>query len=254
MPMLDTDRTSEPGGVNTISATSDHEETDRVHVLVVEDDTGNRVLLRRVLEDAGYTVSEATDGPAALKAMSQDPISLVVLDLGLPGVDGVEVLERVRRGSGVPILVLTGRAEEAEKLRALDAGADDYVVKPYSLAELTARARALLRRGNPTSIVEQLEFDGLRIDMAARAIAINGSAIDVTPKEFELLAFLAASGGRCFTREELLQHVWASTDDWQQAATVTEHIRRLRVKIDADRDNSWIETVRGLGYRFRTDG
>jgi two-component system phosphate regulon response regulator PhoB len=225
---------------------------DATRVLVVEDDAGNRLLLRRILEDSGYEVAEASDGPTALQTISHDPVGLVILDLGLPGVDGVEVLERVRRSSGVPVLVLTGRTQEAEKLRVLDAGADDYVVKPYSLPELAARVRALLRRGTPTERVERVDYGALSVDTAARTVTLDGSPVELTPKEFELLAFLALSPGRSYSRDELLQHVWGSTDDWQNPATVTEHVRRIRLKIERDPQHpEWIQTVRGLGYRFR---
>jgi two-component system phosphate regulon response regulator PhoB len=220
-------------------------------VLVVEDDPSNRLLLRRILEDDGYAVAEAADGPAALRALSSDAPDAVVLDLGLPGVDGVEVLRRVRRESGVPVLVLSGRTQEQVKLSVLDAGADDYVVKPYSPPELAARVRALLRRGTPLPVREHIDCRGLHVDLRARRVTVHGAPVDLTPKEYDLLAFLAASPGRTFSREELLEHVWASTDEWQNPATVTEHIRRVRLKIDVDRAApSFIETVRGVGYRF----
>lgn len=220
-------------------------------VLVVEDDLSNRQLLRQVLEDDGFGVTEAVDGPAALRALSQQRTDAVVLDLGLPGVDGVEVLRRVRARSGVPILVLSGRTQQAEKLAVLDAGADDYVVKPYSPPELAARVRALLRRGSPVVPPETLECRDLHIDLRARTARVAGQPIELTPKEYDLLAFLAASPGRTFTREELLEHVWGSTNQWQNVATVTEHVRRVRLKVEREPGGTpYIETVRGVGYRF----
>jgi two-component system, OmpR family, phosphate regulon response regulator PhoB len=228
---------------------------DATRVLVVEDDPGNRLLLRRVLEDEGYAVTEAGDGPAALHAITNETIALVVLDLGLPGVDGVEVLQRMRRSSGVPVLVLSGRSQEIEKLRVLDAGADDYVVKPYSLPELSARVRALLRRGTPIARQERFEQGNLAIDVSSREVTIEGAPVEFTPKEFDLLAFLMSSPGRSWSRDELLHYVWGSTDDWQNPATVTEHVRRVRLKIESDpRRPHWIQTVRGMGYRFRAAG
>ena len=151
----------------------------------------------------------------------------------------------------MPIIVVTGRDEEIDKLSGLDAGADDYMVKPYSLPELAARVRAVLRRGAPASAARRMELDGLVIDTEAAHITLDGAPVEVTPKEYALVAYLAASPGRCIGREELLHHVWGSAADWQDSATVTEHIRRLRKKIDPDPDQPrFIETVRGHGYRF----
>ena len=178
----------------------------------------------------------------------------MVLDLGLPGLDGEEVLARLRRDSELPVIVLTGRPEESERVRVLNLGADDYVVKPCSLPELDARIRAVLRRGQPTQSTNQIEHDGLVIDRAAHRVMVSGTAIDLTPKEFDLLAFLATTPDQVFTREELLEHVWGSTQEWQDPATVTEHVRRLRLKLEPDAANPrWLHTVRGIGYRFSVE-
>lgn len=223
-------------------------------VLVVEDDDGNRLLVRRFLEAEGYCVMEAADGPAALRALGPSVPDAIVLDLGLPGLDGLNVLRRIRRDSGVPVLVLTGRDEEPSKLDGFDAGADDYMVKPFSLPELGARLRALLRRGLPKPPVERFEFDGLVVDVARGEVTLRGEPVALRPKEFTLLGFLASSPGRVFSRAELLEHVWGSTAQWQEAATVTEHIRRVRRKLGARPDDTWrIETVRGFGYRFTVE-
>ncbi len=220
-------------------------------VLVVEDDDGNRRLVRTFFEREGFRVEEAADGPGALRAVANDDIDLVVLDLGLPGLDGLDVLASIRRRSDVAVLVLTGRVDEHERVQGLDAGADDYVVKPYSLAELAARARALLRRGQSRPAVDdRLEFGELVIDLAAARASSNGGRLDLAPKEFTLLAFLAGEEGRTFSREELLHHVWGSTSHWQDPATVTEHVRRVRHKLDRVGYGQCIETVRGFGYRF----
>jgi DNA-binding response OmpR family regulator len=219
------------------------------HALVVEDDEGNRLLLSRFLTKEGFDVQAVADGPGALQAISTRAPDVVVLDLGLPGLDGLEVLRRIRRDSGVPVLVLTGRDDEGAKLVGFETGADDYVVKPFSLAEIGARLRALVRRGSPMPPQEQFEFDGLVVDVGAATATLDGKPLQLRPKEFALLAFLAASPGRCFSREELLEHVWGSTEGWQQAATVTEHVHRLRNRL-AGKDHNWIETVRGMGYRF----
>ena len=220
--------------------------------LVVEDDEANRLLLTRYLTQEGYAVDTAGDGPAAVQAVTANPPDVVILDLGLPGIDGMEVLRRIRRDSGIPVLVLTGRDDEPAKLRGFEVGADDYVVKPYSLPEIGARVRALLRRGTPITPRERLEFDRLVIDLGAATATFDGELLDLRPKEFSLLAFMASDPGRCFSREELLEHVWGSTEGWQQAATVTEHIHRLRARLRVDSDHDWIQTVRGMGYRFVT--
>jgi two-component system phosphate regulon response regulator PhoB len=179
----------------------------------------------------------------------------VVLDLGLPGVDGEEVLGRLRRDGALPVIVLTGRSEERERVRVLDLGADDYIVKPCSLPELEARIRAVLRRGQPAAPSSRIEHADLVIDRNAHRVEIEGRPVDLTPKEFDLLAFLAGAPDQVFTREDLLEHVWGSTQDWQDPATVTEHIRRLRLKIERDPGQPrWLHTVRGVGYRFADAG
>jgi two-component system alkaline phosphatase synthesis response regulator PhoP len=147
--------------------------------------------------------------------------------------------------------VLTGRSEEAERVRVLDLGADDYVVKPCSLPELEARIRAVLRRGQSTPGLARIEHDELVIDRAAHRVEASGKEVELTPKEFDLLAFLATAPGQVFTREELLEYVWGSTQEWQDPATVTEHVRRLRLKLESDPAKPrWLYTVRGIGYRF----
>jgi two-component system phosphate regulon response regulator PhoB len=220
------------------------------HVLLAEDDTERRLELKRVLEEEGHRVVEAADGPAALHALNRRRLDLVVLDLALRGVGAVEVLGRLRRLSGVPVLVLARAPSETDTVQVLDAGADDYLVEPCSFRELAARVRALLRRGVPLRAPEQVECAHLHLDLAARTVSAAGRDVELTAKEFDLLAFLAASPGRTFTRDELLEHVWGSTASWQTPATVTEHVRRLRSKLDGDDgQGSLIETVRGVGYR-----
>ena len=220
-------------------------------VLVAEDDQGSRTATRLFLQRVGYRVGEAADGPGTLREASLGHYDLVLLDLGLPGLDGEEVLARLRRDSALPVIVLTGRSEETERVRVLDLGADDYVVKPCSLPELEARIRAVLRRGQPATPTARIEHGGLVIDRSAHRVEVGGEVVDLTPKEFDLLAFLAGSPEQVFSREELLEHVWGSTQEWQDPATVTEHVRRLRLKLKADPANpKWLHTVRGIGYRF----
>jgi two-component system, OmpR family, phosphate regulon response regulator PhoB len=220
-------------------------------VLVAEDDSASRMATKLFLQRVGYQVGEAADGPSTLREASMGRYDLVVLDLGLPGLDGEEVLARLRRDSALPVIVLTGRSEEAERVRVLDLGADDYVVKPCSLPELEARIRAVLRRGQQSPNSSRIEYHGLVVDRAAHRVEVNGRAVELTPKEFDLLAFLASAPDQVFSREELLEHVWGSTQDWQDPATVTEHVRRLRLKLESDPGSpKWLHTVRGIGYRF----
>lgn len=222
-------------------------------VLVIDDDEQIRAAVQRALEAEGFRVEEADDGPTALRAASSRPPDAVVLDLGLPSMSGIEVLGELRRTSGVPILVLSGRAEEADRVAALELGADDYVVKPFLARELAARIRSLLRRaaGHLQAEESVLRFDGLSIDASSREVRVGDELVDLTAKEFDVLAFLAQSPRRVVTREELLRSVWDSSADWQDSDTVTEHIRRIRRKIEpVGASPSWIATVRGVGYRF----
>ena len=223
---------------------------DGTRVLVVEDDDGNRLLVGRYLEQLGYTPIEVSDGPAAIRAALEHEPDAIVLDLGLPGLDGFEVLARIRRDSAVPVLVLTARDNEEDLLHGFAAGADDYLSKPFSLPELGARLAALLRRGSVGPTLERLEFGSLEIDLDGARVTLAGIDVELRPKEFALLGVLARSPGRCFTREDLLASVWGSTAAWQQTSTVTEHVHRLRNRLGRVEGREWIETVRGLGYRF----
>jgi two-component system alkaline phosphatase synthesis response regulator PhoP len=220
-------------------------------ILIAEDDHSCRLALHQYFERAGYRVTEAADGPASLRAVFQSSADLVILDLGLPGVDGLEVLAKIRRDSAVPVIVCSGRDSESERIRSLDLGADDFVVKPFSFAELEARVRAVLRRGAKTPPNRLLHYGDLVIDRDTRTVTLAETIVPMTRKEFDLLAFLAASPGRVFSRQDLLERVWASTDEWQGCSTVTEHVRRIRLKIEDDPNTPhWIATARGIGYRF----
>lgn len=220
-------------------------------ILVAEDDYSCRSALHHYFERSGYRVTEATDGPTSLRAVFQHSADLVILDLGLPGVDGVDVLTKIRRHSAVPVIVCSGRDSEVERIRMLNLGADDFVVKPFSFAELEARVRAVLRRGSNEPTSSHLQYGALVVDRDTRTVSMSGQVVVMTRKEFDLLAFLAASPGQVFSREDLLERVWGSTEQWQGRSTVTEHVRRVRLKIETDPDAPpWIETVRGVGYRF----
>jgi DNA-binding response OmpR family regulator len=209
-------------------------------------------LLSRLLEAEGYGVDIAGSGPSALDAVGRNRPDLVLLDIGLANEDGRDVLQALRRASDVPVVFLTGRGHEIDRIAGLRMGADDYIVKPFSPGELTARVESVLRRAQPRADhTGPLRFGDLHIDARTREVVLNQRRVEMTTKEFDLLFFLASSPRQVFSREQLLDQVWSSSSEWQTDATVTEHIRRLRRKIEADPDQpAWITTVRGAGYRF----
>ena len=225
-----------------------------IRVLVAEDDVDLQGFLRETLESEGMQVQAVTDGAGTLLAIGADPPDIVLLDLDLPDLDGLDVLSAVRRQGELPVIVLTGRRMEQDRVAGLERGADDYVLKPFSARELVARIRTVLRRsdhGIDDRAGEILEHQGLRIDPGAREVTLDGRLVELTKREFDLLAFLAAHPRRVFSRQELLSEVWGSSEDWQVPATVTEHVRRVRLKLEADPGNPrWIHNVRGVGYRF----
>lgn len=225
-------------------------------VLVVDDEAMLRNLLSRLLHMEGYHVIEAENGQDALDLIATERPDLVLLDVMMPARNGLDVLGDLRRSSDVPVILVSGRGEEADRVLGLKLGADDYVVKPFSAAELSARIESVLRRAQLRSVPEvsnRLTFEGLAIDLQTRDVTVLGEKVEMTAKEFDLLAFLAGSPRQVFSREQLLQQVWGSSSDWQSDATITEHVRRLRRKIEEDPDNPrWITTVRGVGYRFES--
>jgi DNA-binding response OmpR family regulator len=218
-------------------------------ILVAEDDTNTRRALQHYLKRSGYEVNEAASVAESLDSVFAHPVDLVILDFDLGGGTS-EVLTKIRRRSSVPVIVCSGRSTERERVGLLNLGADDVLAKPYSFAELEARMRAVLRRGlaTPTTTLEHGE---LVIDQGTRRVTVGGVEVVLTRKEFDLLAFLASAPGRVFSREDLLERVWGSNGRWQGRSTVTEHIRRVRLKIETDPENPrWITTIRGIGYRF----
>lgn len=224
----------------------------RRRVLVVDDDERVRTVVSWQLEADGYTVTQAGDGAAALEQIALDRPDLVVLDLSMPGIGGLDVLRRVREPGGptpLPVIVLSGRSGETDRIVGLDLGADDYLVKPFSPGELAARVRSVLRRtGAPPA---PLATAGLVVDPATRAVRVDGRAVDLTAREFDLLAFLTRHPRQVFSRTQLLQNVWRSAPEWQGEATVTEHVHRLRHKIEADPGRPRrLRTVRGVGYQL----
>jgi two-component system, OmpR family, phosphate regulon response regulator PhoB len=225
-----------------------------LRVLVVDDDHRVRTAVSWQLEADGFAVSEAGDGAAALTPIERDRPDLVVLDLSLPGVGGLDVLRRLRGGeettARLPVIVLSGRSGETDRIIGLDLGADDYLVKPFSLGELGARVRSVLRRSG-TGTVPVRPAVGLWVDETSREVTFDGHPLELTAKEFDLLAFLARHPRQVFTRAQLLHHVWGSSKGWQGEATVTEHIHRLRQKLSSCSDGRPIvQTVRGVGYRI----
>ena len=222
-------------------------------VLLVDDDANLRHTLSYALKQEGFEVIAAEDGERGLEAFHQSRPDLVVLDLMLPQLDGYEVCRRIRRESDLPILMLTARDSELDKVVGLELGADDYLAKPFSTRELTARLRALRRRMQKTAAPagERFEAAGLSLDSARHRVALDGREITLKPKEFDLLAFFMGHPGQVFGREQLLASVWGF-DFAGDSRTVDTHVKMLREKLgDAAGRPRWIETIRGVGYRFR---
>ena len=223
-------------------------------VLVVDDDPDVRAALRDVLGDAGYLVAEAATGCEAREVFDREHPDAVLLDLGLPDISGLDVLTEFTARNTTPVIVLSGRSGETDRVVGLDLGADDYISKPFSARELVARVNAAIRAREGGARHNVLTFGPLVIDEAARDVSIDGVPVSLTPKEFDLLAFLAASPRRVFTRGQLLEQVWGSSANWQDDNTVAEHVYRVRRKLDPLDRSRWIETVRGIGYRFARTG
>jgi DNA-binding response OmpR family regulator len=221
-------------------------------VLVVDDEARIRAVVRGYLEREGFEIAEASDGEQAIRAQQAWDPDLVVLDVMLPGLDGVEVLRQLRTRSEVPVILLTARAEEVDKLVGLSVGADDYLTKPFSPRELVARVKAVLRRGAARSVPAQdrLVFDGLVIDVDRREVQRAGRAVELSTLEFDLLAALARTPGRVLTRQQLLQKVWGY-DFFGDERVVDVHIRSIRRALgDSADEPELIGTVRGVGYKF----
>jgi two-component system response regulator ResD len=224
----------------------------RGSVLVVDDEPTIREVVSRYLERAGYETRVAGDGPSALQAVAERPPDLIVLDLMLPGIDGLEVMRRVREGrQRGAVILLTAKGDENDRIVGLRLGADDYVVKPFSPGELVARVDAVLRRVDTVADDEPpLRFGDLVIEPSPHRVEVAGEEVALTIREYELLNFLARHPGRAFTRDELMNSVWQYAF-YTDTSTVTVHIRRLRAKIERDpAAPRWIETVWGVGYRF----
>jgi DNA-binding response OmpR family regulator len=227
----------------------------RRRILVVDDEASIREVLTQYLELEGFTVLQAADGVEALRSAEAQPPDLVVLDLMLPGMDGLEVCRRLRATSAVPILMLTARSDETDKLAGFAVGTDDYVTKPFSPREVVVRVQAIMRRIEATSVPamvldDTLHLGNLTIRPQLRYVEREGTPIELTAKEFDLLHFLATHPKQVFTRQQLLDNVW-DYGYYGDASTVTVHIRRLREKVELDPARPrHIKTVWGVGYKF----
>ena len=220
-------------------------------ILIVEDEIELARVLRDYLEKAGFRVLTATNGAAAVAAFRHTPADLVILDLNLPGMDGLDVARELRRGSSVPIIMATARVEESDRLVGLELGADDYVIKPYSPREVVARVRAVLRRAQAQpEIPEVLRARDVEVDRARHRVTVAGRSVDLTPMEFGLLAALLAQPGRVFSRAQLLEATQGTAFEGYER-TIDAHIKNLRAKLEPDpRKPRYVLTVFGIGYRF----
>ncbi len=224
-------------------------------ILIVDDEPQVLEVLKLYLSREGYRVSTVSDGQAALAAFEKGAPDLVLLDLMLPKLSGLEVFKRLRAQRALPIIMLTAKGEEVDRVLGLELGADDYIVKPFSPREVVARVKNVLRRAQPVAEPSEKEmvFNGLRIDPGTRTVRVQDRSVELTGKEFDLLAFLARHPGQVFTRAQLMDQVWGY-EFYGDASTVTVHVRRLREKIEADpAEPRYLATVWGIGYKFEKD-
>ena len=224
----------------------------RGSVLVVDDEPTIGLVVSRYLERAGYSTRVAGDGLEALRLASEEAPDLVVLDIMLPGIDGLEVMRRLQERDRMSVILLTAKGEPSDRIVGLRRGADDYVVKPFTPGELVARVDAVLRRTEtPEEPAETISFDGIEIDPVCRRVTVRGQEVALTVREYALLLFLARHPGQVFSRDQLMDAVW-QYDFYTDTSTVTVHMRRLRAKVEEDASNPrWLQTVWGVGYRFQ---
>ena len=224
----------------------------RGSILVVDDEPVITDVVSRYLERAGYTTRVAADGLEALRLAGDAAPDLVVLDLLLPGLDGLEVMRELHESRPTRVILLTAKGEASDRIAGLQRGADDYVVKPFSPAELVARVDAVLRRAEPEPEREQpIVFEDLEIDPAARTVVVRGDEVQLTVREFDLLLFLVRHPGQAFSRDHLMDAIWDYTF-YTDTSTVTVHMRRLRAKVESEpSEPRWLQTVWGVGYRFQ---
>jgi two-component system, OmpR family, response regulator ResD len=226
---------------------------DRRSILVVDDEPTIRHVVSRYLERAGYATRAAGDGLEALRLAASEQPDLVVLDVMLPGLDGLEVMRCLQERESISVILLTAKGDSSDRIAGLRQGADDYVVKPFLPAELVARVDAVLRRMERAHVdaEEPISFDGIEIDPAGRRVNVGGAGVELTVREFELLLHLMRHPGQAFSRDQLMEAVWQYTF-YTDTSTVTVHMRRLRAKVEEDPARPrWLQTVWGVGYRFQ---
>ena len=217
-------------------------------ILVIDDDRNILAIIEMYLRKAGYEVTCVERGDEALQAFRRAQPALVVLDVMLPGMDGWEVLDKLRQESDVPVIMLTAKGDTLDRIQGLDLGADDYIVKPFDAKELLARIKAVLRRGSLPENEKCVTFEDLEISLDNYSVTLDGKQIEMPPKEIELLFFLASREGKVFTREQLLEQVWGF-DFFGDSRTVDVHVKRIREKL-GERDAWQLKTVWGVGYKF----
>ena len=228
------------------------------HILIIEDDLEIIKLLEIHLTDLIYSTSKATDGEVGLQMALQNDYDLILLDLTLPTLDGVEICKQLRKVKKTPIIMLTAKSEEIDRVLGLEIGADDYITKPFSIRELLARIKAVMRRTETKPLIKDeissaIRADGLLIDIDKRKVLLDNKKVELSPKEFELLVLMASNPGRNYSRSELLNIIWGYNFDGYEH-TVNSHINRLRAKIESDMANpSYILTTWGVGYKFNED-
>lgn len=222
------------------------------NILVVEDETPIREMISFVLDQNGFNAIEACDIEQALTKIREPYPDLILLDWMLPGGTGVSLAKKLKQNEytrNIPIIMLTARSDEDDKVKGFEAGVDDYVTKPFSPKELIARIKAVIRRVSPTSLEEEVDFHGLKLDPVSHRVAINGNSLALGPTEFRLLHFFMTHPERVYSREQLLDNVWG-TNIYVEDRTVDVHIRRLRKAISGEGHEEFVQTVRGAGYRF----
>jgi len=222
-------------------------------VLVIEDEENVSELISLYFDKAGYEVITAIDGADGIEKTRQYRPDIIILDLMLPGMDGLDVCKEIRKTSNIPIIMLTARVDEVDRVLGLEIGADDYITKPFSPRELLARVKAVLRRAAyvPSPDEQQvLNLPGLSVSKISREVIVGDRRVDLTPKEFDLLWYLASNRNRVFTREQLLEQVWAYQEFYGDERTVDQHIKRLRRKIENNGSSCRITTIWGVGYKF----
>lgn len=217
-------------------------------ILVIDDDKNILAIIEMYLKKEGYDVATCERGDTALKRFHEVQPSLVILDVMLPGMDGWGVLEKLRKESAVPVIMLTAKGDTIDRIQGLDAGADDYIVKPFEAKELLARIKAVLRRSAAPENEKEISYPGLSVSLDNYSAVLDGKQIDMPPKEIELLFFLASREGKVFTREQLLEQVWGF-DFFGDSRTVDVHVKRIREKI-GERPDWELKTVWGVGYKF----